>query len=89
MRRIFKYPLAAADEQTVALPAGADILTVQEQNGDPFLWALVDDTHDPEPRLIYTHGTGHHVARRGLRYIGTYQLYGGSFVGHVFEASPA
>jgi hypothetical protein len=85
MARIFKYQLQVADEQQVLMPLGADILCVQVQHGQPFLWALVSDENVSEPVTIFTHGTGHETSEKIGRYIGTYQLQDGAFVGHVFE----
>lgn len=85
---IWKYPLEAEDEQVMAMPKGARILTVQTQNETPCLWAMVNPTEARiEKRKIYTHGTGHPVADDPdtLAYLGTYQLRGGALVFHVFE----
>jgi hypothetical protein len=63
--RIYKYPLRIADEQAVPMPAGARILSVQDQDGQLCVWALVDadvhaDTRTPMPRrTFYIVGTGH------------------------------
>lgn len=83
---VFKYPVPLLDEFTIALPDGAAVLAVQTQAGEPMLWALVDDEHaQAKPRSFILRGTGHEIPRRALRYIGTFQLHGGSFIGHVFE----
>lgn len=42
MQRIYKYPIETVDQQQVKMPDGAQILTVQVQNGKPCLWAMVD-----------------------------------------------
>jgi hypothetical protein len=42
MKKIFKYKLEAVDEQILELPRGSKILSVEEQNGDIVLYALVD-----------------------------------------------
>jgi len=47
MRTIWKYPLDVVDSQFVVMPLGAEILTVQIQNEEPYLWTLVD----PHPQL--------------------------------------
>lgn len=41
-KTIYKYPLDVTDVQEIKLPVGAEILTVQAQNGTLCLWALVD-----------------------------------------------
>lgn len=75
------------DEQAVALPAGAQILTVQVQQGQPCLWASVDrEQKRIEPRTIRIIGTGHPAPDLGeLHYIATVQFQGGNLIFHVFE----
>lgn len=87
MKSIWKFPLAVTDEQTVALPKGAEILCVQTQDGIPCLWTLVTTGAAQEDVRIFTYGTGHNVMpRHGAKnYIGTYQLEGGSLVFHLFR----
>lgn len=84
--RIFKYFLFVCDFQRIELPKGAQILTVQAQNGDPKLWALVDENAASEVREFLTIGTGNSapVTPRDT-YIGTYQIHDGDLVFHVFE----
>ena len=40
MKRIYKYKLK--DGRGVEMPIGAKVLTIQKQNGLPYIWALVD-----------------------------------------------
>ena len=86
MKTIFKYPLEVTDEQTLEMPSGARILTVQTQHNVPCLWALVPIAAPMMQRRIITHGTEHPVPPTTGEYIGTYQLDGGSLIFHVFEA---
>ena len=87
-KTIWKFELKTTDTQKLEMPVGAEILTVQAQNERPCLWALVDPTEKKETRLFDIFGTGHPIhcdMSIGRRYIGTYQLNGGSLVFHVFE----
>lgn len=87
---IYKFELETTDNQTIKMPIGAEILTVQTQNEVPYLWALVDPTESGEKRYIEVFGTGHEVHYDigiSRKYIGTYQLHGGSLVFHVFEST--
>lgn len=88
-RRIFKYPLVVTDWQMVALPRGAEILTVQIQRGQPQLWALVDPTAPIERRDVGICGTGHIVPNGVPPYLATFQLHGGELVFHVFAERAA
>lgn len=81
---IWKFELETTDMTGVDMPAGAKILTMQEQHGKPCIWALVDTCLPKENRVFCIHGTGHEVSSpHAKEYVGTYQLLGGVF--HVFE----
>lgn len=68
------------------MPVGAKILTVQVQNGIPCMWAMVDPDASTEEVTIRVHGTGHPICDSAkLEYIGTFQIYGGGLVFHVFK----
>jgi len=83
---IWKYPLKVTDENRLELPKGAEILCVQVQNTDPWLWALVNSLEtEKEVHLIETFGTGHKISGAPRKYIGTYQLHNGGLVFHVFH----
>lgn len=86
MKTVWKFELSAKDHQTISLPKGAKPLTVQVQNDEPMLWCLCDPNEVVcEDRFFRLSGTGHPITDEDIDYIGTFQLYGGGFVGHVFE----
>ena len=84
MRVIWKYSLSIEREAeyTVLMPRQAEILTVQAQNDNICLWALVEDDPDypTEVRHFSIVVTG--SSPEDAKYIGTVQLEG---VWHVFE----
>lgn len=83
---IWKFPLKPEDRQTVAMPAGARILSVQVQSGTPCLWVLVDPQEPKKAdREIVMHGTGHTFEGDPGTFLGTIQMFNGSLVLHVFE----
>lgn len=85
MKTVWKFPLSVLDLQQVNLPRGAQILSVQTQHEQPCLWALVDPSAPTEYVNFRTLGTGHFAPdMERFRYVGTYQLVGGGFIGHVF-----
>ncbi len=87
-RIIYKYKLEIADVQQILMPKGADILTIQVQNGTPCLWAMVDpDAAETEQRTFGMLATGHSTMPNGIEnvYLGTIQLHGGVLVYHCFE----
>jgi hypothetical protein len=84
--RIWKYPIIITDRQTLQMPAGAQLLTVQMQGDGPQLWAIVDESESvEEQRTVAIYGTGHPLPHDPGKYIATFQYAGGAFVGHVFE----
>lgn len=84
--RIWKWTLAATDLQTVELPQGAGILSVQMQGDMPQLWALCDEKAErKEKRHIAIYGTGNPMPDDPGDYIATFQMHGGALVFHAFE----
>lgn len=86
MTTIWKFPLAVTDTQRISMPEGAEILTVQLQNEQACLWAIVEPSADKEDRYFEVHGTGNPIhGDMGVerKYIGTFQQP--PFVWHVFE----
>jgi hypothetical protein len=84
MRTVWKFPLVMTDYQSINMPHGAEILTVEMQGDQPCLWALCEPENALRPRSIWIHGTGHRVGDIA-RYIGSVQMMGGALVFHVFE----
>jgi hypothetical protein len=82
---IWKYVLETVDEQMIAMPMGAQVLSVQVQHGVPCLWVRCQPDAPTEQVRVITIGTGNpaeHV--ESMQFVGTYQLLGGNFIGHVF-----
>lgn len=87
MKQIWKYPLEVS-HNTLKIPKGYEILSVQSQYGRPCLWVLVDPKAEKEDVILRTFGTGHPLSKEeitNVKFIGTYQLNGGNFIGHVFK----
>lgn len=87
MRTVWKFSLRIANSQSVMMPRGAKILSVQAQGpSDVCLWALVNDEEvKKEPRNICIHGTGHEIYDGEMVYINTFQTHDGALIWHVFE----
>lgn len=79
---IWKYRIAASQK----IPKAAKFLSVQTQDNLPMMWFLVDPTKEAETRhfVILPTGGGSTDTSK-LEFLGTFQLDGGAFVGHVFE----
>ena len=88
VKTIYKYELEVKDIQRIFLPAGSEILTMQNQNHTPHIWAMVDSANECVERVFEIFGTGHHIHEdMGVdrKYIGTFQMQGGTLVFHLFE----
>jgi hypothetical protein len=87
--RIYKYPLAVTDVQTVELPENATVLSVQAQGNELVFWARVDIKAQIKPRVFRVIGTGHPIPDAAyLNYVDTVVLEAraGSLIWHVFES---
>lgn len=89
MKTIWKYNLKTTDRQGINMPLGAEILSVGVQTEKVYLWALIDSEQKKESlHEIEIFGTGNPIysnKKCKRKFIGTYQLMDGNFVGHVFE----
>lgn len=85
MKTIYKYPLEIIDYQSIEIPLGSEILTVQIQNEIPCIWAIVNPDFIKIKYTFRIFGTGNPIEDdfKGS-YIGTYQSQGGKLVFHVF-----
>lgn len=85
MKVIHKYQLVICEEQIITLPAGYQILSVQEQGDHICMWAVVDPYNSaPGTAIINIFGTGYAINDDIERqFIGTVQIRG--LVWHIFE----
>lgn len=88
--KIFKYPLKITDEQTIQMPQFAQFLSVQEQHGRLWVWALVSEDLPLVDTQFYIFGTGNPFPPldHALKHIGTAMTLGGAGVWHVFVEEP-
>lgn len=87
MEKIYKYPLALEDKQTIEMPMGSQILSIQTQFNKPCIWAMVNPNLPPIGVKIEIYGTGESITNpfpSYLKYIGTFQINNGHVVYHVF-----
>ncbi len=85
MTTIYKYPLEITDIQSIKLPEGYEILSVQFQWDQLCLWALVNPSANPILTTIEIIGTGHLMSQAHRQFLGTAQQFGGQLVWHVFQ----
>jgi len=87
MITVYKYKIVP-NQNSILIPKGAEILTVQTQDNIPCIWAKVDTEAKHEERFFEIFGTGHKIhCDMGVdrKYIGTFQIDNGNFVFHLFE----
>lgn len=84
MNVIYKYPLTLETPQTLVLPIGSKVLSVQAQNGVPTVWVLQQEGEAVATTevLVAVIATGESFEIENWNYIDTVQI--GEFVWHVF-----
>jgi hypothetical protein len=88
MKTIWKYVIQFRDVQTLYLPKGSTLLSVQLQNDTPYIWALVNPDNlfaDEDEISILMFGTGNPIEKEfawNTQFLGTIQNNG--IVFHVF-----
>lgn len=87
--KILKYELPLVSWPSIELPKDAFVLCVQEQMNIAYVWAWVDpnETKTIQRRFMLV-DTGEEIKEESsedTRYVGTFKLDGGSYVGHLFE----
>lgn len=85
MRTVWKFQLEN-HRSLLPMPRGAEILHIDCQGSDVFLWALVDTSQPPVDRMFEIVPTGGNAGGyERQHYIGTASTPIG-YVWHVFEA---
>jgi len=81
---IWKYELPVDGSHKIKIPEGAKGLSVQWKKDKLCLWCLVDQNNITETREVAIYGTGHDLPEKFGDYVGTFQMYGGNLIFHVF-----
>ena len=84
-KQVYQYPISPK-ERYIEMPIGAEILSIQCQYDDVYLWALVDPKKEKEIRSFEIYATGEDIlCHRGIKrkYLQTVQM--GVLVFHFFE----
>ena len=84
-KTIWKWKLRVKETQVINMPSGAEVLSIQTQQGSPVLWALVNEDNPLTSRTFATYGTGFIMPENPGKYIGSYQNKLETLVFHVFE----
>lgn len=86
MKKIFKYHLPIQQWQGVQMPRDAVILTVQPQDNQLMIWAIVNPENELQERKFAVFVTGQTIGSLiNLNYLATCVTHSGQYVFHVFE----
>jgi hypothetical protein len=91
LKVIHKFPIELphkfAETKPVPLPVGADILTIDVQHDQVFIWAVVTPGSPMEERHFNFYPTGLEIpsSENMGRYWKTVHLFNGRLVFHIFE----
>lgn len=85
MARILKHEIPAASEFTLPLHEGSNLLKLSVVNEKAYIWALEDESKPKRGVKFRMAMTGEELNLYPfMLYIGTFILFNGSFVGHLF-----
>ena len=74
MKTIWKHPIEITDIQSVPMPAGSRLLSVQQQHGEWQGWFEVPNTLAPDAQFrVFVLGTGNPITMDIGRYVCTAQ----------------
>lgn len=82
--RILKLTLKKERLQSVLMPVGAEIISVQVQNNLPTIWARCKG-RSLEKRLFAIYATGEELPDNPGEHLATLQLFEGYAIFHLFE----
>lgn len=84
--RILKHQIDAIGIFEVRMHEGSKILDIQMQNNTPTIWVEADPEKPVIVRRLHIFSTGKYIPEPDKKhYIGTFQLYDGRAVWHVYE----
>ena len=89
-RVIFKYQMPVLERFTMDLPAGAEIIRMEDQGGMFWLWAVVDTNAPMETRHFHAYKTGAAMdPDANLKYVGFCAVFVQMELGlYIFEVLP-
>jgi hypothetical protein len=85
VRVVHKFKIPATGEFSLTLPSNAEILTVQIQNSEFYLWALVNPKAKLCSRDFFWIRTGEEFEHENITYLTTVHFDHGKKVSHLFE----
>ena len=85
MQKIWKFSIPAKDTFDLVLKEGAQVLTVQVQEEEPYIWVLLDPDAPDEAASFLLIPTGKALPDVPVSYVGTFQVLEGAGVFHLFR----
>lgn len=89
MRVVYKYPLPVKLNVKIEMPIGADVLMVDAQDENLFLWALVETRNKNESVTFHVFETGETIFGNGHNrvFVGSvnFKMRGNYYAYHVFK----
>lgn len=87
MKTIYKYKIDVGSYFYLDLPVGSETLSVHGIGDDAYMWIMIDRMElEQEKKVFYIAKTGEYIdGLQYKRFIGTFIVNEGEFVGHVFE----
>lgn len=83
-RQIWKFQFDLSESLTIMMPKQAQIIKVENQNGFPCIWAIVDTNAPKQERRFMVVWTGHPFDYgHDVFHVGTFVQE--QFVWHLFE----
>jgi len=84
---IYKYVLDLKPTTSIKIPAGYEILTIQQQHNNICLWALVDTDSPVIVETFHIIGTGQMFPweKTKVKYVNTVQMGNGALIWHIFK----
>ena len=86
MKTIYKYPIVLDLERpiVVSMPAVAQVVLIDSQHDQAFLWAMVNPDSPPVERRFRLIGTGQPIPG-GHDHVASFLVNDGAFTCHLFE----
>ncbi len=90
MREVWKFKIPMEAVASIEVPEGAQIIHVDCQAREAFLWAVVNPNAPLRTRCFRVAGTGRKIRDdHALDHVGTVKIEGGQLMFHVFEIAPS
>lgn len=84
MKKIWKHTIPQDEMRLEVTGPGLNPLHVGTPQGQIDVWIERDDTRPERTIELQVFGTGHVISEEMERYVGTFKLLDGAFIGHIY-----